>query len=278
MKVVIVCDSEQKLGGGFSFRRNLIKGLGESGVEVVGTIEEADIVLVPAPTMITRETFVKAKDLGKRIVLRLDNVPRNSRNRNTGTTRLLEFARASDAVVYQSMWARHFLEPYTGREGPIIYNGVDTDVFTKYGDKYDWGSPVYLYSRFNRDETKRWEQAWYEYQMIQRNEKAKLILVGNFSQEQIEYNFDFFMDEDFQYLGIVDNQEEMAKIYRSCQYLFATYYNDCYSNTYQEALACGCELYNPSMTGGTPELIKNGPISLSKMAKDYIELFESLLK
>ena len=291
MKIVIPNDSQQTIGGGWSFRNNLTKGVRKIGsAEIVEKIEDADIVLIAGATMVSRDTVGMANALGKKIVLRIDNIPRNSRNRNTGTSRLRDFAAAAHAIVYQSQWAKNYIMPFVGKDGPIIYNGIDTNIFNEGiigagnvfipGDKHNFGGdPTYLYSRYNRDETKRWEEAWYEYQMIQREQtKAKLVIVGNFSPEQIEYNFDFFFGEHFEYLGIADNEEEMAKIYRGCDYFLAVYYNDCYSNTYQEALACGCELWKPNLSGGTEELIRNGPIPLEKMTQDYLNLFEEVIK
>ena len=104
-----------------------------------------------------------------------------------------------------------------------------------------------------------------------------MVLIGQFSPEQREYNFDFFRGEKVTYLGVIDSPEELAKIYRSCGHLLATYFNDCYSNTYLEAIACGCKLYEPDMSGGTPELIKNGVINLEQMAKEYEKLFLEVL-
>jgi glycosyltransferase involved in cell wall biosynthesis len=244
-------------------------------------VEEADICLVAGVTMVTRETIDKIKGLGKKLVVRLDNVPRNSRNRNTGTSRLKEFSQKANAIVWQSEWAKWYLQDFIAKPGLIIYNGVDTEVFGPDGDKYDFkGKPVFLYSRFNRDETKNWEVAWYEYQLIQRaNREAKLVLVGNFSPEQMEYNFDFFRGERFEYLGIVDNQKEMAKIMRSCDYFLATYFNDCFSNTYLEALCSGVKLTRISKTGGTSEMLglweTRGRefFSLKRMVEDYLNLF-----
>lgn len=278
VRLAIPNDSSQQLGGGWTFRRNLIKGI-KSKCQVVDRIEDANIVLLTSATMITRDTVEKIKRLNKKFVLRIDNVPRNSRNRNTGASRLKDYAKLADKVVYQSNWAKDYLSPFVKKDGEVIYNGVDTDIFSKDGPRYDFkGEPVFLYSRYNRDETKRWEEAWFKYQAIQReNPSAKLVIVGNFSPEQIEYNFDFFMGENYEYRGIVTAQEEMAKILRGCDFLLATYYNDCYSNTYQEALACGVELFEPNMSGGTPELIKRGVISLELMADDYLKVFEEVI-
>jgi glycosyltransferase involved in cell wall biosynthesis len=230
--------------------------------------------------MVTWDTVEKIKQQGVKLIVRLDNVPRNSRNRNTGTSRLKGFCDMADEVVWQCEWAKFYLQDFIKKEGVIIYNGVDTDIFKPDGAKIDFGNraDTYLFSRFNRDENKRWEEAWYKFQLIFRdNPNAKLVLVGNFSPEQQEYNFDFFRGEKVEYRGIIESPEEMARIYRGCGHLFATYYIDCYSNTYQEALACGCELYQPDMSGGAPELIKNGVITLEKMAKDYEALFLKII-
>jgi glycosyltransferase involved in cell wall biosynthesis len=285
MKILLPCDSNQGLGGGFTFRRNLEKGLIRIGHRVVSDMGEADIALISSPTMVTWDTVEQLKNRGMKIVIRLDNVPRNSRNRNTGTSRLIGMPKMADEVVWQSEWARFYLKDVIQREGVIIYNGVDTDIFNKEGERYDFGKKenVYLYSRYNRDENKRYEEIWYEYQLIQRdNPDAKLILVGNFSPEQQEYNFDFFRNERFEYLGVMNDAGEMAKIYRGCEYMFAPYFVDCYSNTYLEALMCGVKLHNINMSGGTPELIENFKKgkefnSLESMAKEYEKVFLSVL-
>ena len=277
--VSLPSESKQSLGGGWSFRRNLIQGLQDAGITVHDDWNKASIVLLTSSTMVTSELVDKIKSSGKKIILRVDNLPRNSRNRNTGTSRLKRFASMADEIVYQCEWSQKYLSPFLDRHGHIIYNGVDTTIFNANGpwmndlSTYD----VYLYSRYNRDETKNWEVAWYKYQLIHReNKNAALLLTGQFSPEQIEYNFDFYNGERVIYLGVINTPQEMARVYRSSDYLMATYYNDCYSNTYQEAMACGVKLFEPDMSGGTPELIKNGPRSLKQMTDDYISLFERL--
>lgn len=280
IKIYLANDSSQGIGGGWTFLRNLKKGL-EGKAIFVDTVEDCDIFFVSGVTMVTRETFNKAKELGKKIIVRVDNVPRNSRNRNTGTSRLREYCQNSSEVVWQCSWARDYLIDFIGKEGVIIYNGVDTDIFSPHGAAIDFGAGrenTYLYSRFNRDETKNWEVAWYKFQLIARqNKDAKLVIVGRFSPEQEEYNFDFFRGEKIEYRGITEKPEVMATIMRGCGYLLATYFNDCYSNTYQEALACEMKLYEPDMSGGTPELIHNGVISLERMAQNYVEVFSKVL-
>ena len=276
MKILLLNESRQSIGGGWSFMDNLAKGLTKAGHHVVYDIQECDVCLIPSASMIhSRDTFARARKLSKKLFLRVDNILKNSRNRNSGMSRMYDFAQHSDMVIYQSKWAQRLLSPYLKSKGVVVYNGVDTTVFNEKGVRIDLkGSPVYLYSRFNREDSKRWYYAWYRYQELQREQpKAVLVVVGKFSPENIKYNFDFFNGENYLYLGIVGSKTEMAKIYRSCDYLFACYEFDCYSNTYLEALACGCKLFEPSMTGGTPELIKNGVRSIEQMTQDYLGVF-----
>lgn len=287
MKIALPNDSKQGMGGGWTFKRNLEKGLRKLGQDIIEDFRQADIALITGTSMVTKETVQAIKDAHTKLVVRLDNVPRNSRNRNTGTSRLQSFSKQADEVVWQSQWAREYLGDFIGREGVLIYNGVDQDIFKKDGATLDFHTNrdnIYLYSRFNRDETKNWEVAWYEFQMIvKKNPDAKLVIVGKFSPEQMEYNFDFFRGEKIEYLGIVEDPIRMAQIMRSCKNFLATYYNDCFSNTYLEALACGMFLWNVNLSGGTPEMMdlfsSKGLeyFTIDRMAKDYLALFEKVL-
>jgi len=286
MRIYIPSDSSQSLGGGFSFRANLGKAMTGLGHIVVNNISEAEIALIASTTMVTKETIAEIKGQGLKLIVRLDNVPRNSRNRNTGTSRLKSFSDQADEIVWQCQWSKDYLIDFIGKEGRIIYNAVDSNIFSPDGPSHSFGDRenVYLYSRYNRDETKNWEVAWYDFQLIFRNNpKAKLILVGQFSPEQVEYNFDFFRGEQIEYLGVIDSPEEMAKVYRGCGHLLAVYFNDCFSNTYLEALLCGMKLDEVNMSGGTPEMLelfaKHGPdyFGLKRMAKEYERLFMEVL-
>ena len=282
MRVALLNDSKQGLGGAWSFLRNLTKGLESLGHQVVDNPLEAQIAVLSGVTMVNRDTVRAVKEGGVKLVVRVDNLPRNSRNRNTGTSRLKDFTEWADEVVWQCAWAREYLGDFVKREGVIIYNGVDIDVFNPEGVSKDYradgSGPIYLYSRYSRDENKRYEEAWYEYQLIhQKNPNAKLVLAGRFSPEHAKYNFDFFRGEKVESPIVAQTPEEMAMVYRGCDYLMAPYFCDAYSNTYLEAIACGLELYKPSMTGGTPELIRNGVITIQEMAKEYEKLFEKLL-
>ena len=283
MKIYIAQQSKQTLGGGWSFLRNFQKYARRRKIEFVHQIENCDIYFIAGATMVTRPEVEHAKKLGKKIVLRVDNIPRNSRNRNTGTSRLYGFAQLADLVVYQSEWAKNYIEPFLKRDGVIIINGVDTEIFKPEGDAQPKdGNPQYLYVQYNRDETKQWHQAWYDYILKQRLEKdAHLKIVGNFSPENVEYNFDFFQGEKFRYIGILDSPEDMAEYYRGADYLLMPYFNDACSNTMIEALLCNCKVIHNS-SGGNVEIEEHFKIdpkllSAETMVDRYIVQFTNLL-
>jgi glycosyltransferase involved in cell wall biosynthesis len=216
--------------------------------------------------MVQREQVETAKRDGKKIVLRVDNAIRNSRNRNTGMSRLYDFSQLADVVVYQSAWARDFISEFTGRGGVVIHNGCDLELF-KPASKEPF---TYLYSRFNRDESKNWYAAWYYFvRTFAKNRSSWLYITGQFSDELREYNFDFYNDEKYSYLGVL-NKQSMADLYGQCQYLIYTYINDACSNTLIEALASGCEVvgYDYWKTGGSYELMTN----YKRLGRDYLDV------
>lgn len=280
MKIWLANSSEQKIGGGWSFIANFRKAMGHL---IADSYQEADVYFIPSPTMVQRDEVEKAKRDGKKIVLRVDNAVRNSRNRNTGMTRMYDFAQMADMVVYQSNWARDYLFPFLKKDGVTILNGVDLELF--HGEKHYEDNSIYLYTRYNRDETKNFEVARYWYSQRQLEEPdAQLWIVGNFSQELVDGNFDFYNGEKIKFWG-VQPPEVMADIYRQAGSLIYCYYNDACSNTLIEALASGCAITGPKyfwQTGGANEImvayLKNGSgyFSKERMADDYCMALETL--
>lgn len=285
MKVHILNYEPNRLGGGWTFCNNLAKGLGD----ILSTYEEADICLIASPSMVQHEAVEKAKKDGKKVVLRVDNIVRNSRNRNTGMSRMKAFAEIADLIVYQSGFAEELLgEQYLEKPGVVILNGCDTSIFNSDG-REEAVAARFLYSRVNRDETKNFEMARFVFQQESylREGNAKLHLVGEFSPELIEYNFDFYMGEQYHYWGVVSDQNLMANIYKQSDYLIYTFWNDACSNTLIEALCSGCNVIDPYdmlETGGASEIWhcfeEHGGgeyFSLERMTKSYLEEMGKLL-
>ena len=215
MKLHVLNYDPDRVGGGWTAARYLAEGLGNV------PYDEAETVLITGPTMASHDDVAKAKADGKKIVLRIDNAVRDSRNRGTGMTRIKAFADKADVVIYQSQWARNFLYPFTKKDGPVILNGVDMNRFIPAPKPIE---DTYLYVRSSRDEGKQWIMAWYWFV----NNPGKLNIVGKFSSENLEYNFDFYNNERFTFFG---EQSNMPAVYRDNKYFLYTYLNDACSNT-----------------------------------------------
>lgn len=257
MKIHLANYQPERIGGGWTASRYLAEGLGHT------SYDDADVYFITSASTVQRSEVEQAKRDDKKVVLRVDNAIRNSRNRNTGMTRLKDFCDMADLVIYQSKWARDFLHPFTKKDGAVILNGVDTS-------RYLTGSAPedsYLYVRSSRDEGKQWIMAWYWFV----NNPGRLSIVGKFSRENMEYNFDFYNAERYQFLG---EQTDMPSIFRNHKYFLYTYLNDACSNTLLEARASGCEIidvYGMLQTGGAPEIMACEDISVERMIREYKE-------
>lgn len=263
MKVNILNYEPDRIGGGWSAARNLYTAFNSS-------YESAEVVLITGPTMASHEQVEQAKQDGKKIVLRLDNAVRDSRNRGTGMSRMKAFAEQADLVIYQSEWARSFLEPFLGIGGPVILNGADTSVFNTEGRNASENS--YLYVRSSRDEGKNWVGAWYWFiEQHNKNPNSTLDIVGKFSPENMEWGFDFFNGEKFRFLG---EQKNMAQIYKQSGSFLYSYIGDCCSNTLIEAKLSGCKIidvYGALKTGGAQEIMECEDLSVERMVREYSE-------
>lgn len=281
MKVYIAAYQPGRIGGGWTFTDNLVKGLPEV---ITSDYDVADIFFIPSPSMVQRDEVQQAMDDGKKIVLRLDNAVRNSRNRNTGMSRMKDFCDWADLVIYQSDWAKKYLMPFTKTDGKVILNGVDLNLYPQQKHDIDTENNI-LYSRFNRDETKNWEAARYWYSQYQlEHPEAMLHIVGQFSQELRDGNFDFYNGERFRYYGVLD-PENMSNLYGISSLLY-TYFNDACSNTLIEALVSGCPLVGDlyyRKTGGAQQILDEflardrDFFSLERMCADYKKAMEKIL-
>ena len=278
MKIYIPNISDQNVGGGWTFLRNLFNGL-KDRVYFVNNVKDCDILMIAGITMTDKNDVYQAKIDNKKVVLRVDNVPRKSRNRrNTPHQRLKEFADLSDVVIYQSKWAKDYCFPLCG-DGTIIYNGVDRKYF--YSDYTIQNKNRCLFVYHGKSELKCFWQAHYYFQMIARkNPDAEFWFINDFGKdfdELINSNFDFWNNEKYQYLDKVETPEKMGDIMRQCKYLIFPSFADASPNTVLEARACGMDVLNVSDVGGTKELLELEDISLDRMCEEYFGIFKLLL-
>jgi glycosyltransferase involved in cell wall biosynthesis len=297
IKICIPNFDKQKIGGGWSFLTNFINGARE-GFILCDSVDMADVLFIPAPTMVDRSYVERAKTLGKKIVLRIDGVPENWRNRGTGWSRTKEFADMADVVIYQSKFIRNtvgsLLEQTLKKQlnNKIILNGVDTEVFNPQGEKNpQFGDPSYLYVNYRKGEhNKRVEEVIERFRYLKLIKRhATLTLVGNYPKEQFLWDskhWDFGMLDmvegiDWQYLGIISDRNALAKIMRSCDYLAFPSFADPCPNTLIEGLACGLRPVWVNDYGGAKEIVDMWDpdyFTKERMANEYLKVMQDILQ
>ena len=221
MKIYIPNISEQKIGGGFTWLRNFKEGCREKDVKFVKKWQEADIVLIMSVTTIDKTEIKDAVKAGKKLVMRVDNIPKKSKNkRQDPAARITEFGKLADLVVYQSYFAKY----YAGwlidkpKNEVVIYNGVDKDLFCM--PKEQTINNKFLFDHHSRDECKRYHEAFFTFHMYWRkHQNAELTIIGKFSPEMIENDFDFFAGEKINWIGMVQDEYAMAGVLKQHKYL-----------------------------------------------------------
>lgn len=279
MKVYIPNCSTQSLGGGWTFIRNLMNGLRDS-VQFVDTYDSADIVLICGVTLADRNEIEEIYKREIPIVFRVDNIPKKSRNkRGRVYDNMHRYGEIADMVVYQSEWAQEYAGYMIDSTAPriVIYNGVDQSTF--YPDDHDVSKrEKFLIVNYNRDENKRFPEAAYYFHKEWRTRKnISLTIVGNFSPEYVDANFDFFDQEKINFIPPIENPRELATIYRTHDVLLFPAFMDAAPNTVLEARASGLLIECTNPTGGTQEMIDLSDISLQTMCDQYFGVFNLIL-
>lgn len=277
MKIYCSNTKQDGIGGGWTFLRNLQKGL-KDRVHFVSDWRDCDIFFIMSVTTTNKEELYEAHKAGKKIILRVDNVPRKSRNRRSSPhERLKEFAELSDVVIYQSQWAKDYCYPLCG-DGPIIYNGVDQSVFKPNRDLQD--PNAYLFAYHGKNEHKGFWNAHYIFQMVFR-EKPQAIFrfIYDFGKELPELKdagFDFWNGERYEHLEKITDPQDMVTLLQCSKYLIYPAICDAAPNMVLEARACGCEVIGvPDRSlSGVQEMIELEDISLERMCDEYYGVFE----
>lgn len=291
-----------KIGGGNSFYRTFCKELKRMKIEYqrCGSGTEWDVGLCCGATMTTRQEWELAKirrDYHKRqgrnvpLILRVDGIPEDWRNRGTGWPRFRDYAKEADAVIYQSEFIRDTVGRFIKRDGPVIYNGVDKKVFTPKGDEHPrFGNPSILYVNYRKAErNKRVEEAIERFRYFKLdNPEATMTFVGNFPKEQFLWDkkkwdfglLDMKAGQDWQYLGIISDRMELAKIMRSCDHIAFPSFADPLPNTLIESMSCGLKPLWTNEYGGQAEIVNKWneiDWSAERMVKEYLGVFEKLI-
>lgn len=280
MKVFAPNIKQDGIGGGWTFYRNFLKGMANR-VHFVNSWQECDILFITSVTLIEKQDVIEAHQAGKKIVLRVDNVPRKSRNkRSSPHERLREFASLAEVVIYQSEWAKNYCYPLCG-DGTVIYNGVDTNTFRP--DPSKQVKNRYLFAYHAHNEHKNFWEAHLRFQYLFRQDRnAVFWFVYDFRSETEalqQGNYDFWNGENYLHLPQVRSSEEMVEILQQCGGLIYPSIADASPNMVLEARACGLEILHPAPRelSGTQELIDLQDISLERMCDEYYGVFDLVM-
>lgn len=285
MRIHIPYISDQNIGGGYTFYRNLTKVLAQEypDIQLVPESEQHDILLAFSVTTVNGETIERSKANGAKFILRMDGIPEDSRNSGRGTRRLVEYALKADHIIYQSLFTRNtvgLLLKSNGVSCPnsLIPNGVDLSIYNSTDEKIAFpGSPKILHIAYRKDPNKRYEEVVAMYrEYFNRNKAANLLLMGRYPTEWMSYNMGFFNGETNQRLGIVADDKAKAAMMRSCDFLFYPSFADPSPNAVYESIACGLPvLYNGY--GGVGEIVGDAGMAID-YTKTFTEQIELLLK
>lgn len=289
MNIFIPSIREGKIGGGWTFTRNFLD-LAEP--HMVDSLDKADIFFITGATLVQRDEFRKAKDSNAKIVLRVDGVPEDWRNRGTGWSRLRDYSKEADLIIYQSDFIKNTTGRLLGRDGKVIYNGTNKDIFNPHGAKIpsiEEHSVLYVNYR-KAENNKRVEEAIERFRQYKiDNPEAQMIFVGNYSKRQFFWDkksWDFGMldlqqGKDWIYFGIIKDRNELASIMRSCKYIAFPSFADPCPNTLIEAMSSGCEPLWINDYGGQADIVEKWnkiDWGRARMVREYLEAFEEVLK
>ena len=292
MKIHFPNSSNTNIGGGFTFLENIqfyffMLSIGKDIIEIVEDERLADIIFISGATMLNGDEFNRWKD--KKIVLRVDGVPKNSRNGGRGIQKLEKAAKYADLIIYQSNWAREQAMVITNKTGPVIYNGCNQDTFFPSNKVKPTGIKIeknFLYVGYRKEEDKRFSEAKFLFQeRFKKDPDCKLTIVGRISDKKdkrgktlADYKFDFYNNEKFETIPPVDDPEKMADIMRQNDVLLFPSFADPCPNVVVEALSCGLEIEGVNEVGGTRELMNMDRefFSLERMGKAYFNELKKL--
>ena len=288
VKIFTAGYNPEKQGGGHTFLRNFRKCFQDN---LVDNPEGADIFFITGLSMLNKLSEIP----NKKIVLRVDNILKNSCNRKIypfegDKVSMMEAMRIvsqkASLVVYQSQWAKDLLDDFLKpKKSMVILNSADESIFNPDGARIPTDKDVYLFSRSSNHDNKQWHKAYYWVieNFKENTDKKELWITGRFSPENIPNNFDFYNNEVVRYLGFVIDPEVMATYMRSSNKFLFSFFADACSNTLIEYLLTGGKVEYLELSGGTAE-IKNKferygreYFFLERMRKEYQEIFNKEL-
>lgn len=171
----------------------------------------------------------------------------------------------ADATIFQTEYCKSlyvrgvksifgFEGPMNVKNGYIIYNGVDRDVFNEIGPKKNLKGKYKIFHVSTSGMTRKGLGTVLEFaHLLKNNPEIQFYLVGRQIEDPV-YGYEIKKFPNVHYLGHTNNRHELASFYRSGDVLLYPTINDCAPNVILEAMSCGMPVVAAN-SGGSPELI-----------------------
>ena len=267
--IIFLPQKIKSTGGSSTFALKLQRGLRPQGHQVVFQfISHFDFLLVNAVCPL--RYLLWAKLTRRSIIQRLDGVyyPMSVAHYrywfyNLPLQIILHFF--ADAVVYQSQYSKDCCDKFLGANRYIphylIYNGVDTALFSPHGQSKSLrdfpGQPLLITaSRFRRADQILPLLAAFTLYKKQWQPAAKLIVIGDISRHLTKLLRRDRMDPAIHMLGPIAN-DELPNFLRASDIFLFTHLNPPCPNNIIEAMACGLPICGVS-DGAMVELTSPG--------------------
>lgn len=255
-------------GGMHSFIANFSGYLQSHSVPFTADVEDDYDVLFVNSWAVDYKVVRRIKWYKPRIkvVQRVDGSARDYGRFGDADERQARVNMLTDLTIFQSHYSKYStMEKFKviSQDGLIIYNPVDTNLFSPGGEKLSFPYRVKVcHVTFSTNPKKGAREV---YKVARANPDIDFILCGRYDDLPQIANIHFLG-----YLG----RKEIATVVRSCDVFFHPAQNDTCPNVVLEALASGLPiLYKAS--GGTPELV--GDCGLPVEVSNFREQLEKVL-
>lgn len=258
----------QSRGGMYSFIHNFTNYLESHNIPYTDDINEQYAILFVNSFMVDYSLIkhVKQRLRQVKVVQRVDGSARDYGRTDDADDRQARVNMLADLTIFQSNYGKYSTTQkfkVISQDGPIIYNPVDTNLFSPEGEKVNFPYRVKVcHVTFSTNPKKGIREL---YDVAQANSDIDFILCGQWD--------DLPQIPNIHFLGHL-GREEIATVMRSCDVFLHPAQNDPCPNVVLEALASSLPIMYKN-SGGTPELV--GECGLPVDVSNFREQLEKVL-
>lgn len=255
-------------GGMYSFLRNFLQYLRDRDIPHTDNPEDSFDILFTFSFKLTYDQIFKIKNArpNMRVVHRVDGASQDYGRLDNSDEILSRANLLADLTIFQSQYARYSTRQkfhVISKDGPVIYNPVDTKLFRPEGEKMLFlRARNVCYASFSMNPMKGAAEV---YEIAAGCPDVGFVLCGRFENPPPIPNL--------RILGCLTH-EDLSKVYRSCDAFFFPSKNEACPNVVLEALASGLPvLYKDS--GASGELV--GDCGFSVTSRNFRDRLDALV-